>query len=301
MLVSPRTGRNRTMLTMDAHPGPVHALTFTPGGTLVTAGAGGVRVWEPPELTREIGSLNEPVWCLAISPDGRFLAAGGPRMWLELIDRTGERPDHRIQCGRPITTIAYLSPTRFVYGLGDKVDPTTASCTLYFVDPPKLQPRKSFEAVNGIRALAADPPRNRLAWVTDTKFLTVQDVTRPAVKPVVLRKEARAVAFSPDGRKLAVTSDWDVLLYDADQWPSAPTTLGRHQGSVTALAFTPDSRTLYSGAVDQTVKVWEVDRGAAGPTFTWPVGRVTALAVAPDGLRAAAAGSDGKVAVWDVD
>jgi WD40 repeat protein len=290
------------MLTMDAHPGPVHALAFTPGGVLVTAGAGGVRVWDPPELNREISSLNNPVWSLAVSPDGRFVVAGGAGKWLELTDRTGGRPEHRVPCPWPITSIAYLSPTRFAFGLGDKAELATASCTLYFVDLPKLELRKSsFGAVNGIRALASDPPRNRLAWVTDTKYLMLQDITRPAVKPVVLKKDARAVAISPDGRKLAVTSDWDVLLYEADQWPTAPTTLGRHQGSVTALAFTPDSRTLYSGAVDQTVKLWDVDRGAERATFAWPVGRVTALAVAPDGLRAAVAGSDGKVAVWDVD
>ena len=290
------------MLTMDAHPGPVHALAFTPGGVLVTAGAGGVRVWDPPELSRQIDSFNQTVWSLAVSPDGRFIAHGGPKKWLEVTDRTDELRQSHVPFPWPVTSIAYLSPTRFAFGLGDKVEAATYSCTLYLVDLPKLTHRKTdFGAVNGIRALASDPPRNRLAWITDTKYLMVQDITRPAGKPVVLKKDARAVTFSPDGRKLAVTSDWDVHLYDADQWPSAPVTLGRHQGSVTALAFTPDSRHLYSGAVDQTVKVWDVDRGVTQATFTWPVGRVTALAIAPDGLRAAAAGSDGKVAVWDVD
>ncbi len=297
------------MLTMDAHPGPVHALAFKADGLLVSAGAAGVRVWDPPTMTWETDSRNEPVWCLAVSPDGERVAAGGPSGMLEVkrFDRPGNYDV--VAHNRAVSVVAFLTPMRFVLGLGDKAGTTTASCTLFFADIPKpgdpgLTPKtrpSTFDTVHGIRALAADPPRNRLAWVTDTKYLMLQDITRPAVKPVVLKKDARAVAISPDGRKLAVTSDWDVLLYEADQWPTAPTTLGRHQGSVTALAFTPDSRALYSGAVDGTVKLWDVDRGAERATFAWPVGRVTALAIAPDGLRAAAAGSDGRVALWDVD
>jgi WD40 repeat protein len=297
------------MLTMDAHPGPVHALAFKPDGLLVSAGAGGIRVWDPPTRTWESESRKEPVWCLAVSPDGERVATGYPSGMLEV--RRFDLPGIHDEVAqiRPVSVVSFLAPMRFVFGLGDKAGTTAASCTLFFADlprpgdfgrTPKTRP-SSFNTVNGIRALAADPSRNRLAWVTDTKYLMLQDITRPAVKPVVLKKDARAVAISPDGRKLAVTSDWDVLLYEADQWPTAPTTLGRHQGSVTALAFTPDSRMLYSGAVDQTVKLWDVDRGSERATFAWPVGRVTALAVAPDGLRAAVAGSDGKVAVWDVD
>jgi WD40 repeat protein len=300
------------MLTMDAHPGPVHALAFRPDGLLVSAGAGGVRVWDPPTVALTLHAGSEPVWCLAVAPDGKHVACGGTaigggQVEVSRFDQPGRAS--AVSNPRPVSAVAFLSPTRLAYALGEKAGTATAACTLFFWDfQPKpgtlvLQAaRKStFDTVHGIRALASDPPRNRLAWVTDTKYLMLQDITRPAVKPVVLKKDARAVAISPDGRKLAVTSDWDVLLYEADQWPTAPTTLGRHQGSVTALAFTPDSRHLYSGAVDQTVKLWDVDRGSERATFAWPVGRVTALAVAPDGLRAAVAGSDGKVAVWDVD
>ena len=73
-------------------------------------------------------------------------------------------------------------------------------------------------------------------------------------------------------------------------------------GKISALAFAPDARTLFSGGWDNAVRVWDLDRGAERTSFTWPIGnRVTSLAVSPDGLRAAAGGDGGTIAVWDLD
>jgi WD40 repeat protein len=100
-----------------------------------------------------------------------------------------------------------------------------------------------------------------------------------------------------------VTSDWEVLLFDVSRgWPVLPVALARHQGVVSALAFGPDGRTLYTGGWDNAVQTWDLDRGAERATHTWPIGnRVTSLAVSPDGLRAAAGGDTGRIAVWDLD
>jgi WD40 repeat protein len=162
--------------------------------------------------------------------------------------------------------------------------------------------RFPFDVVNGIRAIATIPGRRMAAWATDTKVLRVQDITRPPGRAITLRNDARAIEFSQDGRRLAVASNWDVLLFDVDRWPEQGTTLGRHQGVVSSLGFAPDGRTLYSGAWDNTVRVWDVERASERASYTWPVGsRVTALAVSPDGLRAAAGGDSGTIAVWDLD
>ena len=108
--------------------------------------------------------------------------------------------------------------------------------------------------------------------------------------------------LSHDGRRLAVSSDWEILLFDLDRWPSPPATLGRHQGTVSALAFAADARTLLSGSWDGTVRTWDLERVSQRASFTWPVGnRVTALAVSSDGLRATAAGDLGTIVVWDLD
>jgi WD40 repeat protein len=68
----------------------------------------------------------------------------------------------------------------------------------------------------------------------------------------------RAMAFSPDGRTIALgDSDGGVSL-----WETATGQLRRrfsgHDGAVTALAFSPDGRRLASGGEDTTVLIWDV-------------------------------------------
>jgi WD40 repeat protein len=294
------------MLTLNGQVGPVAALAFSADGeTLVVGGkSGGVHLWQPPVDAGELANHAGGVWALAFSPDGRYLASGGVDRKVQVWDVRERRPVVvTAPQTHPISSITFVGPGTVLFGLGERGMPVSKPSTLFLIDLPRGQPRRSsFDVVNGIRALAGLPDRRVAAWATDNRLLRVQELTRPPQPALPLKTDCRALAVSPDGRRLAVTSDWEVLLFDITRWPERGSTLGRHQGVVSALAFGPDGRTLYSGDWTNAVRVWDVERQTERTRFTWPVGnRVTALAVSPDGLRAAVGGDSGTLAVWDLD
>jgi hypothetical protein len=100
-----------------------------------------------------------------------------------------------------------------------------------------------------------------------------------------------AVAFSADGRLLALGGqDRQVLLYDLRQRRELRRLRG-FDAAVTALAFSPDGRRLVSGLEDSTLLVWDVTRpDASKPGPVDPAGLERAWAdLAGDARKAFAA------------
>ncbi len=291
------------MLTLEGVRGPVSALAFAPdGATLVGTGQGGrIYLWSPPADIGVRSAHSDTVQALAFSPDGRYLASGGLDRLVNVWDLNEPRRMVAASSQKSaINSVAFVGPKSVMFGLAQRSSPSPLS----ILDLPGGSARPmSYSLSGGVRALAALPDRRLAAWATVNKLLRVQDITRPAERDVVLRKDCRALALSHDGRRLAVTSDWEVLLFDLAYWgQDRGTGLGRHLGVVTSVAFGPDGQTLFSGGQDGVVRVWDLDRMTERAAYTWPVGKwVTSVSVSPDGLRAAAGGTDGPIVVWDLD
>jgi WD40 repeat protein len=108
-----------------------------------------------------------------------------------------------------------------------------------------------------------------------------------------------SVAFSPDGKTLAVGRFTEnCFLFDADTG-KLQSTLSGHGASARSLAFSPDGQTLAVGSYDQRIRLWDWQAGKVRQTLTGQEDKVYRLAYTPDGKVLVSGGANGSLCLWD--
>lgn len=313
------------------HMGAVLCQVFQPGGNVLATGGtdGMVRLWDvrtgrPLEMTEpgstvaasgaprddslaldESGGFAE---ALAVSPDGRSIAAGGVDGWLQIWDTRTRAVRLRLPRSRGAvrdvtfsadgTTIAASADSppddKVMVRLFDVVD---GRLKRELVDPtgPHRTPWSIAMTPDG-RLLAAGlgvlgEPGRILVWDTPSGTLRFE-----------LRGQSdfiRGIAISPDGRVLASGGGQEVRLWNvASGSPLA--VLDGHRGQVYSVAFDPSGQWLASGSEDQTVRIWDVTSAREAGVLRGHVAPIQTVVFSPDGTRLASGGREGHILLWDV-
>jgi WD40 repeat protein len=128
--------------------------------------------------------------------------------------------------------------------------------------------------------------------------LSTGQLTRPIVG------YSLSVAFSPNGKLLAIGNDGDgdgnktIKILNLSTGQIIHTLYGRY-GGFKSVAFSPDGKILASGSWDGTIKIWNTSTGQLIRTLSGDSINVSSVAFSPDGKTLASGGQDKTIKIWN--
>jgi WD40 repeat protein len=289
----------------------IAATCISPDGRTIAVASGGdglIRLFET-DTGKELWQLRKPTEDIAqllFSPDGKALVVRG------VFDPVARLCD--AASGRLLREIALQMPG---------VDPATGRRNFRLLGAGMaFSPDGKVLAVPGVTnpgVARAGGPDTVLPTVNLFEVATGQELRRV---PLVDRRRVSGLAFSPDGRMLAIESGndpitiWEVasgkdrVVLGNQAVPQPRTTPGFTGGggagtggalppqSQSNLVFSPDGQKVAS-RTGGNIRVWDALTGKELTQFRGHLGLVTALAFSPDSKVLASGSNDTMALLWD--
>ncbi len=305
--------------------GGITTIQFSPDGTLLAVGST-IGVWLYDVETGEEKSLFGSDVCkaLSFSPDGRFLTASSGETLIQLWEIATEREVPLIDLYADASVLRFSSDGKTLIGLYGSGH---AAITRLNIENGKGKTKHLKTGLFGIGLFSSEDFQGVYAMTNDRIAIGKQDGTiqlwdvatrkklstlrghidlplQPLDKPVqrmFKKNRVLAVAFSPDGTRLASGSpDTTVRLWNTTGDRDSMI-LQKHTGATNVLAFSPDGKTLASGSTDKTVRLWDTTHGEPIATLTGHINGIAALAFSPDGRTLVSGSTDGTIRFWDIE
>ena len=266
------------MLDTGGHMALIEGLAFTADGKqLVSSGVDkSIRVWDWQAgrtirtFRGQVGPGNQgKIYAMALSSDGRWLAAGG---WMhqQCAGRCGEVRLYDFAAGKLVALLK--GHTDVVNSLAFSPDGKQLAAGGGYGDPTAI------------------------IWDVESRRLVQRLVGH--------KSEIYSVAFTPDGTRLVTGSyDTTVKIWSVADGKEIATLTG-HKAKVFRVAVSPVDGMIASGSDNGEIRLWDGKTGAPIRNWMQPGSNPASLTFSPDGKHllsgSGSYATDHQVHVWDV-
>ncbi|MBW4620613.1 MAG: pentapeptide repeat-containing protein [Cyanosarcina radialis HA8281-LM2] len=287
------TETGECLATLTAHQFWVKPVRFSPDGKFLVSGSCDctVRIWDTQtwECLRTLEGHAGWVWDAVWSADGRAIASCGEDHNVKIWNpQTGECLRTLRGHQSRIWAVAFSPDLETALTPFDKLTATPS--------PSNVSPLLAGEGSGG------ESERIIASCSEDQTIKLWQVSTGQCIANIHgYTNWVKAVAFSPDGQKIASGhKDRTLRIWDVNTG-RCTRELREHAGGIIATAFHPNRDLVVSGSEDATIKIWNSIDGKRLSTLRGHKDEVWSLQFSPDGRTLASASNDRTVKLWDLD
>ncbi|MFZ4768473.1 MAG: WD40 repeat domain-containing protein, partial [Roseimicrobium sp.] len=282
--VLPNDGR-----LLAVEPGP-------DGRTLATTTPGGVTLWDATVGTiKRTLAGRTALRCIAHSPDGSWIAAGGDDATVNLWHAsTGEAAGPLLQHGGAVSHVGF-SPD------GSRLLTASPDGAVRLWHVPVANPRglrlTAPAAVNhvnfaakGLSVIASVEPDTAQIWDVSTGRRVGPAIEGGGSSPI-----------TSDGSRMLRIVDSAAQVFDVASGKALGGPLQAGEAPIRLAAFSPDGTRAFTATEDDILRIWDLTSGSQVGVGMQHRSHITSASYSPDGTLLVTSSGDGSVRVWDAN
>ncbi|KIM90352.1 hypothetical protein PILCRDRAFT_59878 [Piloderma croceum F 1598] len=290
-------------MVLTGHEGSVCSVAISCDGKRIISGSWDktIRVWDA--ITGgevRVIQQKKSVWCIALSRDGRHIAAGyyhdgTVQVWDVLLGTCVSAMRGHDATVRSVN----FSPDgrRIVSGSHDKSIRLWDTMTGAEVLPTICG------HLNNVTSVAFSPDGKIIVSGSMDQTIRVWD-TRTGAPVLVIHGHSGgdimvSVAFSPKGSIIVSSSGCNIEVWDL-KTGALLSTLKGHRLAVKSVIFSPDGRRIIPGSYDCTIRVWDVTTGFQISELRDHEDTIDSVCCSSDGRQIISGSHDNTIRIWDI-